>query len=148
MLIKDVIMLLKEYNSSKTNTTLSGKGGEKASGKNYDNIITGKANSYKATEYETKYAKVFPHLGEIIKKLKSESLKGGIIVIGPALAELQTLLKGYRPKQTAEGDYTLPFGDNIRMRQQGNAISIYFNKPEDKVSPNLDISLHDKEVTK
>ena len=141
-------MLLKEYNSSNTNTTLAGKGGEKASGKNYDNIITGKAQPYKATKYETKYAKLFPQLAELVKKLKSQSLKGDIVVIGPALTELQTLLKGYKSKQTKEGDYTLPFGDNIRMRQQGNAISIHFNNPDNKVTPILDLALQDKAITK
>ena len=34
MLIKDVLALLTEYNASKTNTTLAGQGGEKATGKN------------------------------------------------------------------------------------------------------------------
>lgn len=129
MLIKDVLNLILEYNASKTNTTLAAAGGKKASGKNFDNIITGKAKPYKANEYETKYAKLFPALAEIVKKLKSQALRGDIMVTGSALAELQNLLKAYRPKQTPEGDYSLPFGDNVRMKQRSNAIFIGYNDP-------------------
>ena len=130
MLIKHVLQLVTEYNSSLTNTTLAGKGGKKASGKNYDNIITGKAKPYKGNEYETKYAKVFPALADLVKKLKTQALKGDIMVTGPALAELQKMLQGYKPKQTPEGDYSLPFGDNVRMKYRSNAIFIGYNNPE------------------
>lgn len=130
MRIKEILCLLNEYNSSKTNTTLAGLGGEKASGKNYDNIITGKAKPYKATKYETKYAKVFPRLAEIVRKLKTQAVKSDIIVIGSAAAELQNLLKGYRPKQTPQGDYSLPFGDNIRLKQRAGAFFIGYNNPD------------------
>lgn len=129
MLIKDVLTLITEYNNSKTNATLAGQGGNKSSGKNYDNIITGKVKPYKSNEYETKYAKVFPALAEIVKKLKSQALRGDIMVTGPALTELQNLLKAYKPKETPEGDYSLPFGDNIRMKQRSNAIFIGYNDP-------------------
>lgn len=141
MLIKDILILLKEYNSSKTNTTLSYSGGKKASGKNYDNIITGKAKPYKNNEYETKYAKVFPALAEMVKKLKSNAIKGDIIVTGPALIELQNLLKAYRPKETVDGNYSLPFGDNIQMKYRANNIFIGYNKPDKLNSPtSLDIT--------
>lgn len=130
MLIKNILFLLKEYNESKTNATLAGKGGQKASGKNFDNMITGKSKPYKQNEYETKYAKVFPALAQLVKKLKSNALKGDIIVTGPALSELQELLKAYQPKQTPEGDYSLPFGDNVRLKQKANATFIGFHEPD------------------
>ena len=130
MLIKDVRQFLTEYNNSKTNTTLAGQGGEKASGKNYDNIITGKAQPYKQTEYETKYAKVFPALAELVRKLKSNALKGDIMVTGSAMSELQNLIKSYQPRVAKEGDYSLPFGDNVRMKQRGGAIYIGYNDPK------------------
>lgn len=130
MLISTVYKLLKEYNTSGTLTTLAAPGGKKATGKNYDNIITGAAKPYKATEYETKYAKVFPALAQMVKKLKSNAFKGDMIVSGQALAELQEMLKAYKPKQTQEGDYSLPFGDNIRMKQRGNNIFIGYNDPK------------------
>lgn len=129
MLIKDVLILIKEYNTSQTNTTLAASGGKKAAGKNYDNIITGKAKAYKQNEYETKYAKVFPSLADLVKKLKSQALKGDILVNGPALSELQSLLKSYKPKETLQGEYSLPFGDNIRMKYRGNAIFLGYNDP-------------------
>lgn len=128
MLIKNVLQLLKEYNSSGTNTTLAATGGKKAKGKNFDNIIAGKSAPYKATDYETKYAKIFPALAELVKKVKSQSIKGDIMVTGPALVELQNLLKAYNPRQTPEGDYSLPFGDNVRMKQRNNVIYIGFNE--------------------
>lgn len=129
MLIKDILLFLTEYNNSKTNTTLAGAGGNKASGKNWDNIVTGKTKPYKGNEYETKYAKVFPALAELVKKVKSNAIKGDIIVTGSALSELDNLLKGYRPKMTPEGDYSLPFGDNVRLKQRSNAYFIGYNDP-------------------
>lgn len=130
MLISTVYKLLKEYNSSGTLTTLAAPGGKKATGKNYDNIVTGAAQPYKATEYETKYAKVFPTLAGIVKKLKTGAFKGDIALNGQALAELQELLKGYKPKQKENGDFSLPFGDNIRMKQKGNVTFIGYNDPD------------------
>lgn len=129
MLIKDVLKLITEYNASNTNTTLAAQGGKKASGKNFDNIVTGKAKPYKGNEYETKYAKLFPALAELVKKVKTQALKGDIMVTGPALVELQNLLKAYKPKPTPEGDYSLPFGDNVRMKQRSDAIFIGYNDP-------------------
>lgn len=146
MLIKDILFLLKEYNSSKTNTTLAAKGGEKASGKNFDNIITGKAQPYKETEYETKYAKVFPQLSDLVKKVKSQAVKGDIQIIGGALAELQELLKSYRPKNTKDGALSLPFGDNVRLKNYANNFYISFNKPEDNKT--IDIKAQDNDITK
>jgi hypothetical protein len=135
MLIKDVLALLTEYNTSKTNTTLAGQGGEKATGKNYDNIIVGKAKPYKGNEYETKYARVFPALAEIVKKVKTQSLKGDIMVTGPALQELNQLLKAYKPKPTPEGDFSLPFGDNVRMKYKSNTVFVGYHDP-DKLTGN------------
>lgn len=135
MLIKDVLALLTEYNTSKTNTTLAGQGGEKAAGKNYDNIIAGKAKPYKGNEYETKYARVFPALAEIVKKVKTQSLKGDIMVTGPALQELNQLLKAYKPKPTPEGDFSLPFGDNVRMKYKSNTVFVGYHDP-DKLTGN------------
>jgi hypothetical protein len=138
MLIKDVLALLTEYNTSKTNTTLAGQGGEKATGKNYDNIITGKAQAYKHKDYETKYGKQFPALAEMVKKLKSQAIKGEMLVNGPALLELQNLLSIRNPKKAKDGTIILPFGDNIRMRNQGNAVFIGYTPP-DKPAPAVDI---------
>ena len=74
MLITEVLQLLQEYNTSGTKATLAAQGGKKAAGKNYDNMIIGKSQPYKQTEYETKYAKVFPAIAQLVKKLKSNAL--------------------------------------------------------------------------
>lgn len=148
MLIKDVFFLLKEYNSSNTNTTLVYQGGSKATGKNFDNIITGKAKPYKGNEYETKYGKLFPSLAALVKKLKSQVIKGDIIVNGPALEELKKLLQTYQPRPTPEGDYSLPFGDNVRMKYRSNAIFIGFHEPNKSSANNISNFTQDSAITK
>lgn len=140
MLIKNVLQILKEYNTSKTNATLAAQGGTKAAGKNFDNMLTGKSKPYKQNEYETKYAKVFPALAQLVKKLKSNALKGDIIVNGPALTELNELLKAYQPRQTPEGDYSLPFGDNVRLKQRGNVTFIGYHEPDKTSNLNQNIA--------
>ena len=55
--------MLLEYDNSKSGVTLAAPGGERASGKNYDNMAIGKSQPYKDNEYETKYEKVYPQLG-------------------------------------------------------------------------------------
>lgn len=128
MRIFDVLMLLKEYNASNTNTTLTAPGGKKASGKNYDNILTGKSQPYKNDEYVTKYAKIYPALAEIVKKIKNQEIDNDIMVTGKALAEIGQLFQTYKPKETANGEFSLPFGDNVRIKQRGNVIFIGKNK--------------------
>ena len=124
MKILSVLKLLNEYNASGTNATLAAPGGEKATGKNYDNIIAGKTAPYKTTEYEVKYAKLFPHLAELVKKIKSSAVQGDMVATPEVLAELEKLQTTYKPKQTPEGDYSLPFGDNIRMKNKNGVIYI------------------------
>jgi hypothetical protein len=150
MLVGHVLQLLKEYNTSNTNATLAAQGGKKASGKNYDNIITGKAKPYKGNEYETKYARVYPALADLVKKLKSNALKGDIMVTGPALTELQSLLQAYQPKQTPEGDYSLPFGDNVRMKYKSNNIFIGYHDPKasQPINNNIAAGPSDTAITK
>lgn len=124
MKILSVLKLINEYNTSGTNATLAAPGGKKATGKNYDNIITGKSKPYKTTEYETKYAKIFPHLAALVKEIKSSAIKGDKIATPEVIAELEKLQLAYKPKQTPEGDYSLPFGDNIRMKDRNGIIYI------------------------
>lgn len=130
-------MLLREYNTSNTNASLAAPGGEKASGKNYDNIITGKSKPYKNTEYETKYGKLYPNIAKIVRDIKSSAFKGDILLQAPAIAELQNLFKSYTPKQVSENEYTLPFGDNVRLKQQGNVLYITYNKSKDSQIQNI-----------
>ena len=47
--------MLLEYDNTKSGVTLAAPGGQKASGKNYDNMIVGDSEPYKNDKYVTKY---------------------------------------------------------------------------------------------
>ena len=69
--------ILLEYDNSKSGVTLAAPGGDRASGKNYDNIAIGKTQPYKNTaEKQTKYAKIYPQLGLIVDRLKNSAIQG------------------------------------------------------------------------
>ena len=124
MKILSVLKLINEYNTSGTNATLAAQGGKKATGKNYDNIIVGKSQAYKTKKYETKYAKLFPRLAALVNKIKESAIKGDRVATPEIIAELEKLQQTYKPKETPEGDYSLPFGDNIRMKERNGVIYI------------------------
>lgn len=124
MKILSVLKLINEYNTSGTYATLAAQGGKKATGKNYDNIIAGKSQAYKSTKYETKYAKLFPRLAALVDQIKNSAIKGDRVATPEIVAELEQLYQTYKPKQTPEGDYSLPFGDNIRMKDRNGVIYI------------------------
>ena len=145
MKILSVLKLINEYNTSGTNATLAAPGGKKATGKNYDNIIAGKSTPYKTTEYETKYAKIFPHLAALVKQIKSSAIKGDKIATPEVIAELEKLQLTYKPKRTPEGDSSLPFGDNIRMKDR-NGIIYIGPKTEGPVVPA--VTATDNEIAK
>lgn len=127
MKIGEVLNLLNEYNTSGTNATLAMQGGKKATGKNYDNIVAGVASPNKTKEYIPKYANLYPTLWALVKKVKGDALGGDIIVTGKALAEWEQLTKTYKPKQTPEGDFSLPFGDKVRIKVRNNITYIGLN---------------------
>lgn len=118
--------MLLEYDNSKSGVTLAAPGGEKASGKNYDNIAIGKSQPYKDNEYETKYDKVYPQLGLLVKRLKNSAIKGDIVITGQALNELGQLLKTFNPKMSDNNEVILPFGDNIRLKVRGDRFFLGF----------------------
>lgn len=120
MNIGKIITLLSEYNSSKTNTTLAAPGGKKASGKNYDNMIIGASQPYKNKKYETEYGKKFPNIQKAVDKIKNQGLPGDMLLSGLALKEFKKLLQKYNPRQREDGTYSLPFGDNVRIKKRGN----------------------------
>lgn len=124
MKLAQVYRTIKEYNTSGDWTTLAAPGGDKATGKVYDNIITGEAQPYKTKEYETKYARQYPALAAIVKRIKNDSFKGDVIVTGKALVELGQLLQQYKPKTQENGEVSLPFGDNVRVKPRGQQLFI------------------------
>lgn len=121
--------LLKEYNSSGNMTNISAPGGKKAFGKSYDRMAQGLSDPYKAKQdYETKYMKVYPVLGGMIKQLKNSPIVGDKVVTGKALDELNKLLSTFNPKPDENGEVKLPFGDNIRLKIKGDKVFIGFSQ--------------------
>lgn len=124
-----------EYNTSGTYTTLAAPGGEKATGKNYDNMATGESQPYKDNEYHLKYEGQYPNLAKLAKKLKDGAFKGNILLTGAALVEIDQLFQHFNPKKDAQGNLSLPFGDNIKLKMQGNNFFLSYEAPEKAVEP-------------
>ena len=121
--------ILLEYDNSKSGVTLAAPGGDKASGKNYDNIAIGKTQPYKnTTEKQTKYAKIYPQLGLLVDRLKKSAIQGDIIITGKALDELNQLLQTFNPKVSENNEVILPFGDNIRLKIRGDKFFLGFSQ--------------------
>lgn len=126
--------VLKEYSSDDSLfTSFSGKGLTKGSGKKADNIAAGVTDPYKDDTYITAYEKKLPNLGKITQKLKKEKPEYTIEVVGPALEELMVLFRTFDSfKIDDNGDFKLPFGDNIRLRKIGKNYFIKYTKPKPK----------------
>ena len=138
MKISQIYKLLTEYNKSgQKMTTLAAPGGDKASGKNYDNIITGQSQAYKITNNDTQYMKIYPILGGLVKSLKNDEMGGEKIVLGRALMELNDLNKLSRLKQDSEGKYILPFGDGVRLEKKNGKFFVSVAKKEEKQDTNI-----------
>lgn len=117
--------VLKEYNNSDNLVNISAMGGDKAWGKSYDRMAQGLSQPYKNDDtYETKYAKVYPYLWSIVKRIKEAAIPGDILVTGKALDELNKLLSTFNPKADDNGEVGLPFGDNIRLKIKGDKVFI------------------------
>lgn len=113
--------ILLEYNKSGNLTSISGIGGDKAAGKNFDNIAVGITDPYKTKPKEpTENEKRFPNLAKLIAQMKDDAIKGNKIVIGAALNELQQLVQTMNLKRDESGEAILPFGDDVRLTQKGN----------------------------
>ena len=120
--------ILLEYNKSGKLTTLAGQGGDKAAGKNFDNIAAGITNPYKQeTKEPTENEKRFPQLAKVVNQMKKDSVKGDKIVMGAALNELRQLVQTMNLKTDENGEAVLPFGDSVRLTQKGNNFFIRLN---------------------
>ena len=113
--------ILLEYNKSGKLTTIAGQGGEKAAGKNFDNIAAGITNPYKEENKEpTEKEKQFPNLAKVVNQMKDNQIHGNKIVIGAALNDLQRLVQSTNLQTDEQGETILPFGDDLRLIQKGN----------------------------
>lgn len=117
--------ILKEYNNSDNLVNISALGGKRAWGKSYDRMAQGLSDPYKNDDtYATKYAKVYPYLWSIVKRVKESAMPGDILVTGKAIDELNKLLSTFNPKANDNGEVGLPFGDNIRLKIKGDKVFI------------------------
>ena len=134
--------ILLEYNKTGKLTTLAGQGGDKAAGKNLDNIAAGVTNPYKEeTKEPTENEKRFPNLAKVINQMKKDSVQGNKIVMGAALNELRQLVQTMNLRTDENGESILPFGDSVRLTQKGNNFFIRLNSTaqEEKQSQPIDI---------
>ena len=134
--------ILLEYNKSGKLTTLAGQGGDKAAGKNLDNIAVGITNPYKQeTKKPTQKEMEYPALAKLITQMKQSAIHGNKLVIGAALNDLKVLLQNSNPKTDENGEIILPFGDGVRLIQNNNNFFIglrgEFEKQE---NPQIDIT--------
>ena len=135
--------ILLEYNKSGKLTTLSAQGGEKAAGKNFDNIAAGVTNPYKEeTKEPTENEKRFPNLAKVVNQMKKDSVQGNKIVMGAALNDLRQLVQTMNLRTDENGEAVLPFGDSVRLTQKGNNYFIRLNSTADdeKQSQQTDIT--------
>lgn len=131
MNIYQLNQILLEYNKSGILTTIAGQGGDKAAGKNFDNIAAGITNPYKEETKETKEPteneKRFPNLARVVNQMKKDSVKGNKIVIGTALNDLQQLVQTMNLRTDENGEAILPFGNSVRLTKKGNNFFIRLN---------------------
>jgi hypothetical protein len=134
--------VLLEYNTSGNLTIIAGQGGDKASGKSFDNIAAGVTNPYKQeNKPPTENEKRFPNLAKVVNQMKKDSVKGDKIVIGAALNELQQLVQTMNLRKDENGEFILPFGNNVRLTQKGNNFFIRMNNTaeDEKQTQQIDI---------
>lgn len=142
MNIYELNKILLEYNKTGKLTTLAGQGGDKAAGKNFDNIAAGVTNPYKQeTKEPTENEKRFPNLAKVVNQMKKDSVQGNKIVMGAALNELKQLVQTMNLKTDEKGEAVLPFGDSVRLTQKGNNYFIRLNSTaeQEKQSQQTDI---------
>ena len=130
--IYEMLQILNEYDNSGNLMTLAIRGGQKAKGKNLDNILTGKTSPYKTEERKpTKNQLNYPNLNKLIQQIKNQqnSIGGGKVVTGQALKELQSMLSTKRMKKDENGNVILPFGNDMRLKEvNGGFVIDYQNK--------------------
>ena len=133
MIIFQLNKILLEYNKTGNLTTIAGQGGEKAAGKNFDNIAAGITKPYKQAQHTpTQKELEYPQLAKCIQQMKDNAVKGNKVVIGGALRDLQLFLQNHTPQTDQNGEMMLPFGDNVRLTQKGNNFFIRLNSVAEK----------------
>lgn len=113
--------ILLEYNKSGKLSTLADPGGDKAAGKSFDRVAAGLTTpKQQSTREPSETEKQFPNLAKTVEDMKNNSVKGNKVVIGIALNELKNLIQMRNLQQDENGEFILPFGDDVRLIQKGN----------------------------
>lgn len=140
--------ILLEYNKTGNLTTIAGQGGEKAAGKNFDNIAAGITNPYKQEQRTpTQKELEYPQLTKCVQQMKDNAIKGNKVVIGGALNDLQLLLQNHTPQMDQNGEMILPFGDDVRLIQRGNNYFIRLKDVADKEKQQQQIDITQDSAT-
>lgn len=125
--------ILLEYNKSGKLTTLADPGGNKAAGKSFDRVAAGlTAPKQQSTREPSETEKQFPNLAKTVEDMKNNSVKGNKVVIGIALNELKNLIQMRNLQQDENGEFILPFGDDVRLTQKGNNFFIRLKSVADQ----------------
>lgn len=125
--------ILLEYNKTGKLTTLADTGGDKAAGKSFDRVAAGlTAPKQQSVREPSETEKMFPNLSKTIQDMKNNSVKGNKVVIGVALNELKKLIQLRNLQQDENGEMILPFGDDVRLLQNGNNYFIRLKSVADK----------------
>ena len=134
--------ILLEYNKTGNLTTIAGQGGDKAAGKNFDNIAAGITNPYKQEEKKpTEKEMQYPNLAKVINQMKKTAVKGNKIVMGAALNDLKVLLQNTNLQTDENGETILPFGDDVRLIQNGNSYFVTLRGEfEKQEQPQIDLT--------
>ena len=134
--------ILLEYNKTGKLTTLAGQGGDKAAGKNFDNIAAGITNPYKQEQKKpTEKEMQYPNLAKVINQMKKTAVKGNKIVMGAALNDLKVLLQNANLQTDENGETILPFGDDVRLIQNGNSYFVTLRGEfEKQEQPQIDLT--------
>ncbi len=132
---------------AKAMTSIGGRKGTN-NGKGADSIAVGNAKQYQDHTYMTTYEKRLPALGKITQHLKKEQPPQAINVLGPALDELLVLFRTRKFKKDADGEYIMPFGDNIRLIKVGNAFMLKYKQAADKPDTEFNMEKGDENASR
>ena len=83
----------------------------------------------------------YPNLAKVINQMKKTAVKGNKIVMGAALNDLKVLLQNANLQTDENGETILPFGDDVRLIQNGNSYFVTLRGEfEKQEQPQIDLT--------
>lgn len=133
----DITKLPSLSTNTNTNTNLSktatiGVGG-KNGGKSLDGIAAGTSTPYKEVnpKTETPFEKNFQNLKGLVDKARNEALNGSKYITGDAKSDLDKLIELGTMEKDDDGDIIIPFGTNMRVREDNGNFYLLKKDNED-----------------